>query len=492
MKLIVKNFGPIREAKVDIKPMTIFIGPSNTGKSYLAILVYIFDKVLNELFSFLDFTNFNATIDVKNIADEEKITNIVNAVLSECTTTIHERWETEAIRCFGEEWQNLTKQNGAPASIVVSNESKGVVLDFISPEKDKFPPLDSITKKIKEEVIGSLNLHENKNFIYVFEGPGDLGKMYSLDLTALVLPEVSGLLSFLPDMSRSDKPRHYPGHRYITGGINTHYLPAVRGGLMQSHRIMVTALVDRAPTTGLTGTEFIPFTGVLADFVRKLFNIDERRHHTKRTNNISALSQEIEQRIMRGAIHIKTLETRYPDFRYNLTNRNSNPREISLMYASSSVSELASIVLFIRYYISPGDVFIVEEPEAHLHPEAQRIVAGVLVELVKAGVYVIATTHSDIILEQISNFIHADKVPGARVLSRKAEQRTLPRNKVGAYVFRASQNGKGTTVRVIRFNKQTGILTKDHLDVSSDLYNEAVDLFNIREKTSDTDKSNDA
>ena len=36
----VKDFGPIEEATVDLRPLTIFIGPSNTGKSYLAGLFY--------------------------------------------------------------------------------------------------------------------------------------------------------------------------------------------------------------------------------------------------------------------------------------------------------------------------------------------------------------------------------------------------------------------------------------------------------------------
>ena len=39
-RLDVKDFGPIAEASVDLRPLTVFIGPSNTGKSYLAILVY--------------------------------------------------------------------------------------------------------------------------------------------------------------------------------------------------------------------------------------------------------------------------------------------------------------------------------------------------------------------------------------------------------------------------------------------------------------------
>ena len=36
----VADFGPILEAKVNLRPLTVFVGPSNTGKSYLAILIY--------------------------------------------------------------------------------------------------------------------------------------------------------------------------------------------------------------------------------------------------------------------------------------------------------------------------------------------------------------------------------------------------------------------------------------------------------------------
>ena len=38
--LSVKDFGPIAEATVELRPLTVFVGASNTGKSYMAILLY--------------------------------------------------------------------------------------------------------------------------------------------------------------------------------------------------------------------------------------------------------------------------------------------------------------------------------------------------------------------------------------------------------------------------------------------------------------------
>ena len=41
VEISVKNFGPIAEANIDLRPPTVFVGPSNTGKTYFVMLVYI-------------------------------------------------------------------------------------------------------------------------------------------------------------------------------------------------------------------------------------------------------------------------------------------------------------------------------------------------------------------------------------------------------------------------------------------------------------------
>ena len=40
MKLAVKNFGPIKETLLDVKPLTILTGPNAVGKSYLLYLLW--------------------------------------------------------------------------------------------------------------------------------------------------------------------------------------------------------------------------------------------------------------------------------------------------------------------------------------------------------------------------------------------------------------------------------------------------------------------
>ena len=40
----VENFGPIEAAEIDLRPLTVFVGESNTGKTYLAALIYALRK----------------------------------------------------------------------------------------------------------------------------------------------------------------------------------------------------------------------------------------------------------------------------------------------------------------------------------------------------------------------------------------------------------------------------------------------------------------
>ena len=40
VQIEVQNFGPIEQAEIDLRPLTVFVGENNTGKTYLAALIY--------------------------------------------------------------------------------------------------------------------------------------------------------------------------------------------------------------------------------------------------------------------------------------------------------------------------------------------------------------------------------------------------------------------------------------------------------------------
>ena len=81
-RIEVADFGPIRRAAVDLRPLTVFAGPSNTGKSYLAMLVYALHQCFSPSFqkphepiwtrhlSSFDFTMAEALMDAGRPARE--------------------------------------------------------------------------------------------------------------------------------------------------------------------------------------------------------------------------------------------------------------------------------------------------------------------------------------------------------------------------------------------------------------------------------------
>ena len=485
MKITVKNFGPIREAKnVEIGPMTIFVGPSNTGKSYLAMLIYSIHEVLADDFFYRRLIhpfrnrNKNYTKQLKSLGQSpESAIEEIKKIYSTWAEAIGEAWQIQFIHCFGEEGKNLIEERtiNEQFTVVVSCNDDQFMLNLSSPSQS------DISQQECRNIFDRINPFLPQQLAEIEEN----GSTTMMDATFIdIYQKVFHESMFMPFQKAflTWKPQGYP--------VDAFYLPAIRGGIMQSHRTLVTTLIERASRAGLTET-FAPiplFNGVLSDFMMNLINIGSkdseswdprgryrpgeakrRVFYSNDQKTMERINRKMEQNILSGQIEIKKSEAQYPDFRYRFS-ADELKYDLPLMSASSSVSELAPISLFIRYYLCPNDLFIVEEPEAHLHPGAQREISDILVRLVNAGVNVLVTTHSDNILEQISNFIYADRATA----SRKTK---LDETKCKTYRFRPIRNTKRTKVETVSFDLDTGIVTEDHLKVSSDLYNETIKLM---------------
>jgi ABC-type Mn2+/Zn2+ transport system ATPase subunit len=86
-------------------------------------------------------------------------------------------------------------------------------------------------------------------------------------------------------------------------------------------------------------------------------------------------------------------------------NRGPKTDTIPLHFASAAAKSLLELTFYLNGLAQPGDLLMIEEPELNLHPANQRKMARLLVRLIKAGIKVFITTHSDYLIKELNNLI---------------------------------------------------------------------------------------
>lgn len=147
------------------------------------------------------------------------------------------------------------------------------------------------------------------------------------------------------------------------------------------------------------------------------------------------------------------------------------------MQTSSMVSELAPIVLYLQEIVRDGDLLIIEEPESHIHPETQVMFAKVIAEIVRHGVRVIVTTHSDWFIDQIGNLVMLSGIP-SEGRHQITDGTALEKSEVGVWLFEEVGEDGSSHVTKIDVDPDTGLYPVDFGRVSDSLYNENATIFN--------------
>ena len=455
VEITVKDFGPIADATINLHPLTVFVGPSNTGKTYFSTLIYAlhgtfngFSHLPNRLgpFSSLNVTDIHAILRKQNTLDRPfKFSDLSQETRTMLQSEIKdpESFKAELERCF--DLNSITElirlndgqRDKMPVSLKVSEENQKLWNFNLATSESDLTTQASINKNLvlypKERFI-SKGQHAIENFVFEF----------GLELG-----------------------------RYTRYAENRAYLPAARSGIMQSHRVIASSLVERATRGGLTPLEIPTFSGIVADFMQQLILYEKSKEPDK---EIHHLADALESDVLAGQILIKPTPSGCPDFLYR---PQETGEEVRLTRAASMVSELAPVVLFLRSGIRPGDMIIIEEPEAHLHPGAQTDIALTLAGLVRSGVRVVVTTHSDWLLKEIANLIRIGdlKRKGVSQLKKMESIHWLLPEEVGTWWFQTDG-----IVNHIPFDPTEGIEPKDYEDVAYKLYDRSVNLQDLLEK----------
>lgn len=115
-----------------------------------------------------------------------------------------------------------------------------------------------------------------------------------------------------------------------------------------------------------------------------------------------------------------------------------SPQYVKINYASSGQQETVWITNILFYYLLENKpVFlIVEEPESHLYPDSQKLIAELLALFKSNGNTELITTHSPYILGELNNLIYADVICNrgiAGVDNIIDPTKQLPAKKVSSY-----------------------------------------------------------
>ena len=451
----VQNFGPIEKAEIDLRPLTVFVGESNTGKTYLAALIYALYG------SFAGFSRFpwshHDVLDLRLTMRDSQVHNKDG----EIREILEKLWKSELPYKFSDLPQRMRAQlqSGLNAPEIFSTQLKrcfdlGSTSDLI-----RFPGSQENGMKV------SLKVRESNQTLWSIKAQ-DSGSGVtvtgSVSEPLIICPEEIDVSQGMLDIKNFEACLR----KHSWNGQKVCYLPAARSGLMESHSVIAISLIEHATRTGSEHfSEVRAFSGMIADFLKLIVRYNKGNGTSEEMIRVAKV---LEDEILCGQIEVnRSVPNGYPEFLYRPSDAK---RALQMSQSSSMVSELAPLVLFLRGTVQPGDLLIIEEPEAHLHPGAQTKIAHILAYLIRAGVRVIITTHSDWLLQQIGNLIREGELKKRDVDTRESGDWLL-KEEIGTWWFRADK-----PVVEIPFDRIEGIEPSDYEDIADGLYNTFVEL----------------
>lgn len=415
----VEDFGKIKNADIEIAPMTLFVGDNNSGKSYIMTLIYglLNANLFGDPYQFpKDSENFaecqklfNKLVEKDNYADQ----SLVNTKMNEDEIEIFEKMINEILSLNKDIFvKNLFNKKIDIGNIKIrfKKDNKYILRSdlvyTLSPPG--FVYLSCLNEEGKQGVFGAMSLDE----------------IYREHVYMVFLEMVTKYM--------------------LTGNSeNCIYFPTARTGYVLTYKSLIGSAIkhkfnlDSMPKNLLTRPN--------SDFLMKLSELtgnDMMRDEAERNNHIQSAIDIIENNIVKGHVTISDMPVQ--DIVYHPNDTDVN---LPMFVTSGVVTEMTPLLLFLKN--SPPQTILIEEPEISLHPQLQCEIARVLIRLVNAGISVFVTTHSDIILQQINNMIKLARASDRDTVCKKLgyeECDWIDQEKINVYQFDADDS-HGTVVR---------------------------------------------
>ena len=428
MKIRFSNLGTIRETEMDLRPLTVIVGPNNSSKTYLAYSIYGLYREMQDLDPAVLAPLRTARVDLDAGSIEWSIKRLVRAFEAQVERSTR-RFEDQLGSFFQDSSDKLFRKTRF--ELTVDRASEFIVSAFM---------LDPDCSVIGSGLTNRVRISDLKDF---------LQGQFKHQHETRARPRLSTAVADV-----------YPG-THLRETLELAFpapfiLPAERNALVITYKILSNRrfklLRDaaRARKIGRRATDQlhealreqgeIRYPLPVEDFLDFLADIElpVSRPSGASQSGFARLAALVESGIQSGnRLELSPTALGGNELRVGIGDGLS----IDLYNASSSIKQLSALVLYLRYKAAPNQLLIIDEPEMNLHPASQVRLLEVLAILVSLGVRVLVTTHSPYFMAHLANLAQRAEDPKLRKkqatqLYLKDARALLAPEDVGAYEMR--------------------------------------------------------
>ena len=427
-RIEISNFGPIKECKMDVNQFTVLTGPQASGKSTIAKTIFFFkslnDDLVKYFISAFEKNDFSSTVGSYSKILRKKFMDYFGTS-RHLSSIFLKYYYSDNI------WIDISLEKGT-GYITTSFSNK-----FIEAVKHLTQKVESIYRSIEPKDASLLTSKDllqmdSRKREFITQITKECNLLFGDDRELMFIPAGRSLLATLADQLQFIQPRR----------------------LDFLMRTFVERINMLKPMFSQSLNEIIK--------ARKLLTQSEI------DMNRTKLAEEIIGKILKGKYQVdKDGEKIYI---------HNSDKFVRLNFASSGQQEALWILLLLFIIVlEQQNVFVViEEPEAHLFPEAQKEISA-LIALVSnmQQSQVIITTHSPYILASVNNLILAHKI-GKRypekVSAKINKNLWINRDKIFAAMVQS-----GVVSEII--DPEFDIIQQEQIDSVSRIINEEFDYL---------------
>ncbi|MFZ8841382.1 MAG: AAA family ATPase [Pyrobaculum sp.] len=450
-----KNFGPFDDVDIELRPLTIFIGKNSVGKSLLLSLLWALvstrpeipsDEEIrmkwNKLYEKAESISLKITKVIEPVVSDsgiliEEVSKLIKSMATDVrdfTRTCRDLFkrameaglEVRLRQVFGVSPRELVKVGETSAQIDIKGACGNLhitLTDSVAVDRLDLC-IDNATEDEFLSIIEPLVIYIAFN-IYIRE---ELKKQFTaydyiietmIFLTRKIIDEY-GVLSLPISGKFGSANKNYLINMSIREPVFEVFLPGSRACIVHALPRPETFTAGPRDKMSVSDREFIDVYARLIDEYRRSRKLTESENLLLRDMGIEL---DIATKWGKPVVYVKTW----------------SGKRLELAHAPSGIRE----VIMVIFALSSEDfrfVFI-EEPETHLHPSAQRLLARAVAEAVNNGKFVALTTHSDYLISEFNNLIALSNVSKdviKKLSYRDAE--VLKPEAVAAYLVKAEGN----------------------------------------------------